>query len=173
MCLTRWFQIYSDGNVVWKWRRLTSNEVIRRFMSSIYVERQMVTSTDVIRLDGSDMKFSTIFVEVVENCQFLTIFDDLKIFKNFQKISRLFSTKIDEILHLNDVNRRHLTSIYGTLRRSTSIVKWRRIKNHFTSMIDEYYWISSILSKCNFKAGYATANEVLILFKKYKNFTPF
>ena len=53
----------------------------------------------------------------------LTIFDD---FENFQKIPLRFSTKVDDIRHLNYVDRRQSSSNNVILRRSTSIVVKRR-----------------------------------------------
>ena len=98
---------------MWKWRRLTSNDVIRRFLLSI--DNVRLTSFDLTR---QTWRFSTI---VVENWQFLTIFDNNESFKKFKKIPRRFSTKIYDIRHFNDVDLRQSSSNDAHLRNFTSI----------------------------------------------------
>ena len=93
---------------------MTSNDIIRRFCCrSTTFDRRRVSNDDVKgRL--STLRFRH---DVFRRSSLKSLRID-----NFWR----FSTKIDDIRHLNDVNRRQMTSIYVILRRSTSIVVKRR-----------------------------------------------
>ena len=114
---------YISGNVECKWRRLTSNDVIRRFLPSSVKCCRRLTSKDVKRRQTTSFdstrqtwRFSTNFVEVVENWQFLTNFDDFRRFWKFLKFSKNSSTIFDKSRRYSTFKRRRSTSI---------VVKWR------------------------------------------------
>ena len=145
-----------NENVEWKWRRLSSNGVISRFFPSI--EDVWLTSSVKCcrRLTSFDsmrqtLRFSTNFVEAVENWQFLTIFDDFRRFWKFLKFSKNSSTIFDKNGLYSTFKRPRLPSIVVKWRPFTSFYVDRRQsssndvdKRHFTSIIDKYYRIPSI-----------------------------
>ena len=95
---------YSSGNVECKWHHSSIFAVERQMLSSTGVKRRQTTSFDSTRQTWS---FSTNFVEVVENWQFLKNFDD---FSTILKILKIFKKFLDDIWHLNDVDQRQSSS---------------------------------------------------------------